>query len=399
MIVNSNIVPLSDYLSYNWLEKPNSTADIVRLPTLDQIKQKLDTYESTYEVRRERSFPFPMNLDRHIKYDDPNVFIFTKTNSAFSLKPNITNKHFLFRGEKKLYPNCLPLARRERNFNHLLENIKRSEFEMVLNSHPLFYLLMKGIKLDNLCAPFKLLNPYGIAQHYGFKTVLLDLTSDFDVASFFATTNYEQENDVYKPYIQPDSYGVIYIYHMLLPFVLLTRELSTVGLQPFPRSGNQKGFLWLPLFGDNYDLQNNQFVTKIFFKHDDLVTYKIFNRMQKGVYLFPEADELATKASQILQSKSFSKDAFKHNLRENPQDTYDKNIKKIELSGYAVDNNQKPLSFTYDDLDDYYRRIKNGWWEEFCNKIYIPNFFKKSLKDELLNVVNKVEYRRYFYRD
>ena len=56
------------------------------------------------------------------------------------------------------------------------------------------------------------LNNTAIAQHYELKTPYLDLTSNFDVASFFATCSYNENTKSYIPYNGDSQIGVIYVY-------------------------------------------------------------------------------------------------------------------------------------------------------------------------------------------
>lgn len=84
----------------------------------------------------------------------------------------------------------------------------------------------------------------GLAQHYYNKTSFLDLTSDIDTAMFFAVTDYHF--DEYTPHTDTSSLGVMYYYELAEPgaFSLQKQQhLSTIGKQPFMRSGNQHGFL------------------------------------------------------------------------------------------------------------------------------------------------------------
>ena len=43
-------------------------------------------------------------------------------------------------------------------------------------------------------------------------------------------------------------------------------------------------------------------------------------------------------------------------------------------------------------MEEYYDSIKAGFWEKFCNKIYIPGD-NGELKNELLDLPNKPEYK------
>jgi hypothetical protein len=121
----------------------------------------------------------------------------------FSLKPNLYNRRFLFRGQTEEYtikgtdiPTCVPNAYRpDAQKDNLPFRIESYEIISLITRHPLVQLLgIKGIEIFN--EPFRFqLNLWGLAQHYYNRTTLLDLTSDIDVAKFFATCTYSDETD------------------------------------------------------------------------------------------------------------------------------------------------------------------------------------------------------------
>lgn len=140
----------------------------------------------------------------------------------------------------------------------------------LVTRHPLVQLLgVKGIKIFN--EPFRFqLNRLGIAQHYYNKTSFLDLTSDIEVAKFFACCKYDRNTDKYYAYSPQDKLGVIYIYDMRFPFEFKNTclpQLSSIGKQyVFLRSAMQSGFLLnMSKDIDFHELPN---VYRIYFKHD-----------------------------------------------------------------------------------------------------------------------------------
>lgn len=400
---------LNDYLPNHWLNIPNEN-EIGKLPTIDEVKSKLMDYEITYPVTREDiikhindGIPFSHYLDEtglsHVS-NNKNEFVLTKTKAAWTLKPNISTNHFLYRGEKKLYESCLPTLYRKDEFNYLLENLKRAEFELLIHSHPIFRLFYDGIQLSD-SVTFRLINPYGLAQHYGFNTTLLDLTSDIDVASFFATCEYNETSKKYTPLLDSDSFGVLYVYHMMIPFSFLTNEgLTTVGLQAFIRPGLQKGFLWNshPDFsqsGNPQDLNDCKYVTKIYFKHDKVISERICAETNFGEKIFPE-DELSEKCKEIFETNIFSEAAFNRNLAQNPQDTRDKNIKLLEKEGYSLSADRLPLKFSKVDKEKILAKIYNGGWDEICDSIVMPIDKDGRLMKVLRNLPYDERYKPYY---
>ena len=392
---------LSEYLPKHWLKAPTTQEEVLNLPVIEKIKEKIVSYEKEYDVHREDELPaFLRQLQgTEFKHDDPNVFIVTKTMRGTSLKPNITQKHFLYRGQSEDFPTCKPTIYRDKTPNYLVENIKRNAFEVLLESHPLYRLLQKGIQLSNN-VDVKIENPFGLAQHYGFKTPLIDLTSDLDIASFFATTKYDADFDTYSPYSGKSQYGVIYAYQMTEPFSILTYTdgLSVIGLQPFYRPGAQKGFLWMPRQENKTkDLNDNPHVKKIFFKHDIGTTNSIFDKMKKGKILLK--DEIVVEKSRLILSlKCFSEEVFNRNLYQNRGSNPILVKEDLKKSGFSIDSCSSSIVFTKEELSTHYEWIKAGGWEEFCCQIVFPNDPKGKLKIELLAIAHRSEYRDYFYR-
>jgi len=397
---------LPTLLSNQWLIKPSNEQEISELPTLGDIKKKLTEIEFKFPPDREKhlSAGMPDELKKHLGIDhicdDKSKFIFTRTQMASSLKPNITQSHFLYRGEKKDYGSSKATVYRC-SANHLIENIKLAEFNILLESHPMVKMLMKGIKLSNE-VELKLNNPYGIAQHYGFKTSLIDLTSDIDIASFFATTEHNKESDSYEIF-KDNPYGVLYVYHMSLPFTHLTKMdgLSSIGLQPFPRPGIQKGFLWNchPDFDKKNksvrDLKDSSYVTTIYFRHDEKFTKSIIENTDHGRKIFP-VDELSEMALEISNNTEFSQESFDRNLGENPRDNKNNNIKILKENGISINPNKQPYSFDNDNLESFYLRMHNGGWDQFCDQIEFPFEDNEILKAALRNVIKNPLYKEFF---
>ncbi len=97
-------------------------------------------------------------------------------------------RHF-FRGENKIYDSCEPSLHRalenfatedQKELYRLVADMRIAEFSFFLN---------KFDHVKNWNCSDVLYDT--LAQHYGLKTDWLDITTDFDVAMFFATCRYE----------------------------------------------------------------------------------------------------------------------------------------------------------------------------------------------------------------
>ena len=156
-------------------------AEYNNLPTLDELVDNLNYALAQQPVLHLNP------LERLVQRRD--CFVVTRLMSGrYSLKPNIGYSCALFRGESTVHPTCKPVFLRNWKDRCTIENIKRNEFELLLNSHPIYQLFRDGIQLTDKLR-FIMENPYGIAMSYGFPTQLLSLTSDINIASFLQLQN------------------------------------------------------------------------------------------------------------------------------------------------------------------------------------------------------------------
>ncbi len=119
-------------------------------------------------------------------------FIVSRLGSGrFALKPNLKNRPFLYRGQNTFHKSIVSGFDRSSKEEKLIANLKVAEFSLLLKTHPLFRMFDAGIALDGVTKTIFLeMNYYGLAQHYGFNTGLLDFSSDIEVAAFFGATKW-----------------------------------------------------------------------------------------------------------------------------------------------------------------------------------------------------------------
>lgn len=330
-------------------------------------------------------------------------FIMSRLKSGrYSLKPNLKNHKFLFRGETEFHSPCKPNLFRDSKKKYFLDSmIYGDEMIILILSHPLVQLFDLGIKLNGKLIRFEM-NLYGLLQHYYNQSPFLDLTSDINVALFFATQKYDRNSDKYIPVIDENNEsGIIYFYDIDIDRDFKERvegkQLSTIGLQVFPRSGRQKGFLYKLNKDDNF---NNLPQLKAFrFKHKADIAIKINEQMNQGETLFPN-DILKTHWCNFAKMKNvISKDAIKINLIHNPEETFESIEEKLK-SLYQMSIQDYRPRLTTKELHQYYETIKNeSYWEEFCNHIYIPGDTDGKMIKDLMNLPNNPEYEWAFKED
>lgn len=259
------------------------------------MKNSISDYENTRLFDYEKvDIPFlntPINKFERIKIAE-NKYFLLPTSQMYST---------LYRGQTKIFDNCLPrpsLQREELEEDEIfIQNLKTTEFELMITKHPVVDSIFRksGFFIDYL----------GLAQHYGLKTNLLDLTIDFDIAMFFATCYCNKKEDKYYPQMKPGNYtGVLYAHSTIAMCfeskpAFLSRRLNVIGLQPFKRPAAQKGFSLKFNLGDKF--QGYEY-TFSYTQEDSLYYYELFN---KGESLLVK-DELADKTKLLRDSNEYS---------------------------------------------------------------------------------------------
>ncbi|MFP4573873.1 MAG: FRG domain-containing protein, partial [Desulfobacterales bacterium] len=190
------------------------------------------------------------------------------------------------------------------NFNPLEAGCllcRNAAFEEAIGEHPYVRVAEKTLFLDN---PLHI-DKQGIAQHYGLCTDRIDLTSNFDVASFFATCKWDKEQNRFMPIKSSSKLGVIYrVLHVFMMKNTQTKEgesaFSFVGWQPLPRPEQQRACSLCMQKGE--DFIHIPTVQRYYFQHDGAISERIWNEFEQGKTLFPEdkAAILANKAETLM---------------------------------------------------------------------------------------------------
>lgn len=385
--------------------------EVKRLPTLQEVVDQILTEEAQIVKLDSPPIaiiePSPSAIHKPFAeyfndYDDKK-FIAVRLSSRdpqrpekFAFKPNLKNRAFLFRGQSGFYDPSTPSLLRKKKGRFVVENIFYEEFVLALKDHPLIRLFWDGIELCGHRYFFEV-TYYGLAQHYGFKTRVMDLTSDLDVAKFFAVTDYNEKTDTYSPVIDESRYGVFYYWdnvrHPLAFQPIFGGNLSSIGLQVFPRSGRQKGFLFSMYREQNFN--DIPFVRYKLFRHDAAISKQIYKMARRGKLYFPE-DELSSLAQRIRCSKILSGKAFSKNLESNPKDDKNANYNDCKASGIDIDFFKEHIKFNDIEKDMFRKKIKKGFWMEFCNQIVFPNDKEGVIMNEFINLPNNPAYKKYF---
>ena len=327
----------------------STTKLFASIPALrSSIQKDIETYELPIEKNDVNKAFFEPNNDTF------EAVCIQEGNPQKILIPAANMYPFLFRGQTKDFGKGLPSLYREEDKQTapylFLERLREVEFTELIKKHP----VVKGFfDRHHFTVDF-----IGLAQHYGLKTDVLDLTNDLDVALFFAMCPYDSLNDQYTYHDDGKQHtAILYvvpptIYAPSLPDSFLKSKITAIGLQPFKRPGAQRGFaLHLP---DGEQLRAYKYEFQ--FTCED--SKKYFDQFKQGEALWIK-DELIAKAKVISQMKTFSYDTFKKAFAQYPPKGYSKTSIKKELKAIGVEILTKGESthFTEEEITS----IKNDW--------------------------------------
>ena len=345
----------------------------------------------------------------------------------FKFKPNLWHRAFLYRGQNGDYLPCKPSMFRcektKKEHYYLKECIINDEFESLVFSLPLVRLLTtEGVKIGGRHPIHFGTDFYGLSQHYGNKTSLLDLTSDISAALFFSCTTYDSTEHKYKPlsddHIKKHPLGIIYAYDIFNPDFAISAfkdgtRLSAIGKQLFKNPGSQNGFLIdLPINVDfeklvylfplpdgkgNITRKPVKRVHKIYFRHDKALIDLLYEKSSGG-RIFAPGDILQRHWDNVLDEmksvKRVSHNAIESNLRRNPKETFETLYNKLISLDFKI--TEESPSFTRNEIKEFYYELNNGGWDDFCSDIVFPGFDGNKYWSAFHDLPSKPEYRDYF---
>ena len=178
------------------------------------------------------------------------------------------------------------------------------------------------------------INYLALAQHYGFRTQMLDITSDLKTALFFACCKFGPDRKWHpldnsdfahrnsRPYIASiggDSrYGVIYrspseitdLRWSIEPDDTALEIIIPVGYQPFMRCSHQHGYMLLT--NEEYDLLQDDRFDKFKFRLTEDICNWIYTEMNQGDLIYPNDDvpDISPEIEALNQQNEISKKVF-----------------------------------------------------------------------------------------
>jgi hypothetical protein len=256
------------------------------LPTLDALRPHLEIQE----INTGRQYALtPSGI---VTDDMEGLHALPNEHGKISLLSGTEFFPAVYRGQTETHPACVAsLGRKHHIEDQLLELCRNVAFEDAIGDHP-FVRVCEQTEFQG--APL-FVDRQGLAQHYGLATDMLDVTSNFDIACFFATCYWDGRS--YRPVKSSRVPGVLY--RLLMPFELDT--FRSVGWQPFHRPEQQRAHAVAMKAGQDFAKFPRVQMAK-FRQHPEIST-RIWKSFDEGRALFPTdaAANLAEQAKQLMQ--------------------------------------------------------------------------------------------------
>lgn len=233
----------------------------------------------------------------------------------------------MYRGQTREYSHCTPtLARLKKTEDQLLALCRRVAFEDAIGEHPMVRMAEQAKLLDS---PLYV-DREGLAQHYGLATDMLDVTSNFDVACFFATCAWDKSQRRYLPVPSSENAGVMY---RIFPALMIGMgeafgPVHIVGWQPLPRPEQQRAYV--VKMKPDQDFTALPTVQTFHFRHQQRISHRIWEAFNRGEALFPTdaAAELAEQAETMTEFTGDQIERAWERLSQWTLESYDADVRK-----------------------------------------------------------------------
>ncbi|MDL2315361.1 FRG domain-containing protein [Bacteroidales bacterium OttesenSCG-928-C19] len=276
-----------------------------------------------------------------------------------------SDRKWHYRGENSCYPTSQPTfirklknkSKEEREIAEFVANLKLIHFFDILNKldHYHSFRNMHFTHSTNGTKVYLDVLHYNIAQHYGFDTNCLDITSDFEVALFFACCKYSDNK--WAPLNQDDfekneesRYGRIFrrelnnYRNMMFPDEKYV--VFPVGFQPFMRCHMQ--YSYAIFMEEDMDLNSSESGFECLkFKHSEELCNYIYSKMNNGVFIYPQEglSVLSDELDAIQNSTCFSLESFR-TIYNNLNFGYSESelIELLKKAGIEIGRNITPIT-------------------------------------------------------
>lgn len=291
------------------------------------------------------------------------------------LIPEVGVLHFLYRGQNVEVDPCVPSIYRGNptEAQIFVNRMRLVLFSRLMKSHPVVTQFFERHHF--------LVNEEGLAQHYGVKTAVLDLTSSLDVALFFATCKYDRDTDCYDYYRDGEEHeGVLYVFDPVLDNEptppmhyekYMNGNITPIGLQAFPRPGAQYGYALHIEKGAS----TKSWMYKFRFTSADSKFY--YDRFRSGEALWIK-DRLIPKTREIAGRICFSYSVFKEAYERFRPKEYSKTKLKAALENEGVELRQKydDVVFSKEEQAEIIAEWNDSLGRKTCEKIVRKYWFE-----------------------
>lgn len=248
-----------------------------------------------------------------------------------------------FRGQNKEFKTFKTSWQRlETPIDKCLAWIQKKEFIRWFMQTPYF---------QHFCSNFELEYPKGvpegqgvkfcfdfeaIAQHYGFATNYLDMTTQKDVAKFFAYTYWDNKSEKYRPVedfslFKPHLFSSNFSSALMNPF---NEDVRIVGFQPLRRPICQFA---MAISYENPKHDYNKEFYKEALPQEKAAAFEIFDKFEGGAALFPE--EYPSLAARLVKDRVINEKLVQHGLLTDYCKEFNQNQTELEKilinKGYA----------------------------------------------------------------
>ncbi len=277
---------------------PSGTINYWPWQTLDALQPSLDIAA----VNTGRQYNMPPGPYGIVFDDVEGLHAVVYEDGRMALTSGIEMPMAAYRGQTREHHPCVPgLARLQHLGDQFLAICRSVAFEDAIADHPYVRFSSQARLLD---APLRI-DLESMAQHYGLATDLLDVTSNYDVASFFATCEWNDVQQSFQPVLFSEQPGVMYRFAPCL-FVGIedSAQFQHVGWQPLHRPAQQRADALRMKKGQ--DFGSLPAVQRVRFRHSAKVSHRIWQSFDQGRTLFPKdaAAELAEQAKRLTRFTS-----------------------------------------------------------------------------------------------
>lgn len=262
---------------------------------------------------------------------------------------------------------------------------------------------------------FSEINYMALAQHYGFRTQMLDITSDLKTALFFACCKYGKDRR-WHPLTQDDfshrnsrkhisrgcngdsRYGILYrspseitdLRWCTEPEDHASEIIIPVGYQPFMRCSHQHGYMLLAQ--PEYDLFQDLRFDKFKFRLTDELCNWIYEEMDKGESIYPYDDipDISGEMEQLNHQRQFSRNVFENAAEDFHVPVAERGYLQAVLTKYGISVVEtisviapEKLSQINRDYSAEYAMQKTGVVPQMCPLISIPRSLSVDEKNQL----------------